>query len=350
MLMSCQAGTTLGVFPIRASGLGTSAAHIATAPSRPSWRDHDFSVPWPLKINPHREKARVRALAWLRHANLITDDHLFTDWQIAELASYVYPEADTDDLTLVMELMWWFFIPTDDEYDGPWAYRPDLVAERCEELAGITHSPPSAWPKTGPPAVMAWADLWSRIQRGAVPSWLTRFRYEWAGFLAANVIEAVDRVGPGISSLEDFFWTRRRSSAMYPLFDLGERINGCFLPDKIYYSRQLSTLRSEANVITGIMNDVVSADREEGRNGENTNLLLYLRARHGISREESIETASRVRKEAIGRYIEAEASLSELWCISDSKNMDTLARYTQAVRDHIRGDQEWEQTSGRYRK
>ncbi|MER7000666.1 hypothetical protein [Streptomyces sp. NPDC000410] len=53
-----------------------------------------FTIPWPLRVNPHLDQARDSAPAWMRRFGLLDGERAaqdFVDWRLAEVAAFFYP-------------------------------------------------------------------------------------------------------------------------------------------------------------------------------------------------------------------------------------------------------------------
>ena len=80
----------------------------------------DFYVPWPARLNPNLEGARVHSKAWARELGIIGkpkdgsapeiwDEARFDATDYALLCAYTHPEAPGPELDLVTDWYVWVF-------------------------------------------------------------------------------------------------------------------------------------------------------------------------------------------------------------------------------------------------
>lgn len=73
-------------------------------------RDMEFSVPFPVRVNPHLAAARECNLDWARNRGAVTGDEAagrYLSSHVADLAAYFYPDIGAEDLHLTYDLMGW---------------------------------------------------------------------------------------------------------------------------------------------------------------------------------------------------------------------------------------------------
>src|SRR3954465_6613642 len=80
----------------------------------------DFYVPWPARLNPHLEAARVHSKAWAREMGILDppkeeavpkvwDEAKFDAMDYALLCAYTHPEAPSPELDLITDWYVWVF-------------------------------------------------------------------------------------------------------------------------------------------------------------------------------------------------------------------------------------------------
>ncbi|PHK11171.1 hypothetical protein VF10_35045, partial [Nostoc linckia z13] len=80
----------------------------------------EFYVPWPARLNPNLEAARIHSKAWAYEMGIlggtegsedygIWDEHKFDAHDYALLCSYTHPDADEHMLNLVTDWYVWVF-------------------------------------------------------------------------------------------------------------------------------------------------------------------------------------------------------------------------------------------------
>src|SRR5258708_20698123 len=74
----------------------------------------DFYMPYPARLNPHLEYARVHSKAWARELTMIEgsgvwDENDFDRHDYALLCAYTHPDCDAEELALVTDWYVWVF-------------------------------------------------------------------------------------------------------------------------------------------------------------------------------------------------------------------------------------------------
>ena len=80
----------------------------------------DFYMPYPARLNPHLETARVHTKAWAREMEMldappeqpgsdIWDEAKFDSMDFALLCAYTHPDAPSRELDLVTDWYVWVF-------------------------------------------------------------------------------------------------------------------------------------------------------------------------------------------------------------------------------------------------
>lgn len=312
----------------------------------------EFSLPWPLRSSPHVGRACEHSLAWLEEYGLLdaqgfTADE-FVHWRLADLAGFFFPEATVEGLELASDLMGWYFAPFDDQFDGPLGRDPRKAAEICNELAEAMGSPSLSASKSWTPAARGLADIWRRSSEGMSPAWRAKASVSWRGYLAAHAAESVNRHHGRILDAEECVRQRGYATSSHVVIDLIERVGGFEVPELAWYSPVLVQLRSLTAELIGLSNDLCSVEKEEACGDTGNNLLLVLERERGCTREEAIASLGELIEERVGRFLDVEEQVADLDCILDAAGRVSIRRFVQGLHDLVRGDSEWERTSGRY--
>ncbi|MCD9872832.1 terpene synthase family protein [Streptomyces guryensis] len=213
----------------------------------------------------------------------------------------------------------------------------------------IEAPPPGTTPHEAPPVAVAFADLWAREQDGMSPTWRERAVRHWEQYLQAHVQEAVHRRDDVWPDVAEYLQLRHASGFMPPLWDAVERIWRCEVPDAVYDSPELRTMRDADSQNINIVNDVYSLAKEEAR-GDGHNLVLVLEQQEACTRPDALKTAYRMINNWMQAFLTAEAQLPLLYGtvgLSAPARAD-VARFAQGMRAAIRGNYDWCSRTARY--
>jgi hypothetical protein len=310
----------------------------------------DFSLPWPLRVNPHLDVARARHLEWMCAFGLMPNDDQAVDtylgWRLPEVAAFTYPEATAEGLCLVTDLMGWYFTPFDDQFDGPLGRDPGAVARVVTVFTDLLHC--SQARDGASPSERAFADVWRRCQSGMSPAWRARTTYNWSQYFAVHYTEALIRCGLLPTGDESrHMWRRRRSISAYAGNDLGERAAGFEVPPVLWYSQTFTRMRAIAADVVTISNDTASLEKEERDGDHDHNLILLLQA-GSHSRQEAITRGVEHVTALVEEFVELEGDAAQMARYLSGAEAESIDRYVRILQDWMRGNDEWERISSRY--
>ena len=145
-------------------------------------------MPYPARLNPHLEAARVHSKAWAREIGIvgsaapddgeaIWDEHDLDSHDYALLCAYTHPEASAPELDLVTDWYVWVFF-FDDHFLETFKRTRDMPGakqylSRLRDFMPIAASGPPPAPTN--PVERGLADLWPRTIPGASVAWRLRF-------------------------------------------------------------------------------------------------------------------------------------------------------------------------------
>src|SRR6478609_4531125 len=101
---------------------------MAEAQAKQPFQLPDFYVPWPARLNPNLEAARVHSKAWSREMGIldpppaeakpkIWSEAKFDAMDYALLCAYTHPEAPSPELDLITDWYVWVFFFDDHFYE-----------------------------------------------------------------------------------------------------------------------------------------------------------------------------------------------------------------------------------------
>lgn len=307
-----------------------------------------FEIPFPYRISPALQVARVRHVAFLRRHGLIKSDASEERYlldKIPELASMLYPQTDAPGTLLAADLIGWmaFF----DDFCSRSAYTPGGVASLCDEFIALTGTNPDRTPRS--PLAGAWFDVWERECSGKTLTWQRNALEHWRTFMRAYKEEAIEREGGGVPGLKRYMRLRRTTVGRSVYADLIEAAGGFEIPAHAVESPQLQEMIDIWSDVVGYVNDAYSLEREQAQ-GEVHNVILVLRAEHQCSLEEAVKLTCQIVDTRLFRFKE----LDDGFCETGSRlNLDALQwenveRYIDGLRSLMRGNYDWSRITGRY--
>lgn len=312
----------------------------------------EFVMPWPLRSNPHVGTAADSAIRWMTAFGLLRDDRSiadFTDWRLAEVAGFFYPDADARQCALAAQMMGWYFLPFDDQLDGPLGRDPQRVARICAALIDIVHGA-ARGDATDAPTIRAFADLWGRMVRGTSATLLQRLRHHWSAYFASQVTEAIDRAGGfRYANLDDYFRLRAASTCAFGQNDLGEQWGGAEVPAVLWHHPLLQQMRQLGADLVALRNDAMSTAHEDISGLHNA--IFIIEREQGCGREQAVAVASRLAQRKVDRLVALEhRALPRLLRELDRAGQDAVGGYADILHHWIRGDYEWERLSTRHER
>jgi Terpene synthase family 2, C-terminal metal binding len=211
--------------------------------------------------------------------------HRYVSWALPDLIGYAFPTARGADLDLLVDVLGWF-TAIDDHFDGPPGRSPTAAAAIVTPLIIHTATPQTMVSNDSDGFVDlsgAWRDLWRRQSHNAPQPWRARAAKDWESCLRTFVEEATHRHDHTVPTVAEAVLLRRHASCLYPFMNLLERVTGTELPDDDAFEH----LRATTADVAAYLNDLYSLEREEGQ-GEIHNMVLILRRRHNLGRDEAI--------------------------------------------------------------
>ncbi|MFF1909727.1 cytochrome P450 [Kitasatospora sp. NPDC058218] len=311
--------------------------------------DAELHLPFPARISPDAARAAAEHLQWPRSFGLLPTDEdaeRHARAHYAELAARFHPTATGADLTLGVDQMSWFFC-FDDTFDGPTGDSPLQARALVDAVTAALDRRPAP---DALPIVRAFHGLWQRSTEGMSPAWCARSAAHWRAYLEGHVQEAANRHHRAVLTLEEHLRLRRDTIGVQPTLDLAERIGHYELPDGVFDSSAVATLRTLAAEVDSLHNDLYSLAKEEA-NADPHNLLLILQRDGAGGRAASVETVLAMLHTRISRFQALEGELPTADGIAGlaRNEREMLRRYVEdALHTVMRGPYDWAARSGRY--
>lgn len=317
----------------------------------------DFYVPYPARLNPHLEDARVHTKKWARDFGMLEGSGVWEEGDLdshdyALLCSYTHPDCDSEALSLVTDWYVWVFFFDDhflemykrsQDRDGAKAYLDRLAAFMPMDLSG-------GFPEATNPVEAGLADLWARTVPAMSMDWRERFSESTKNLLDESMWELANiNIGRVANPLEYIEMRRKVGGAPWSA-GLIEYVSA-EVPARVARTRPLGVLRDAFSDAVHIRNDIFSYEREVADEGELSNAILVLETFLGCTTQEAAEASNDLLTSRLQQFEQtALAELPQLFTdhAMDPAEIAAVLAYAKGLQDWQSGGHEWHMVSSRY--
>ncbi|MCX5193644.1 germacradienol/geosmin synthase [Streptomyces sp. NBC_00249] len=317
----------------------------------------DFYVPYPARLNPHLEAARVHTKRWARDFGMLEGSGVWEEKDLdshdyALLCSYTHPDCDGETLSLVTDWYVWVFFFDDhflemykrsQDRDGAKDYLDKLAAFMPMDLA-------EGFPEPTNPVEAGLADLWARTVPAMSMDWRERFSLSTKNLLDESMWELANiNIGRVANPLEYIEMRRKVGGAPWSA-GLIEYVSA-EVPARVAHTRPLAVLRDAFSDAVHIRNDLFSYEREVADEGELSNAVLVLETFLGCTTQEAAEASNDLLTSRLQQF--EQTALTELPQLFADHAMDpaeiaAVLAYAKGLQDWQSGGHEWHMVSSRY--
>ncbi|MET9803091.1 terpene synthase family protein [Streptomyces sp. NPDC006368] len=318
----------------------------------------DFYVPYPARLNPHLEAARVHTKGWARRMGMlegsgIWEEHDLESHDYALLCSYTHPDCDADALSLITDWYVWVFF-FDDHFLEVFKRTQDLAGgkEYLDRLpAFMPMDLAQGMPEPTNPVEAGLADLWTRTVPSMSSAWRTRFAEATEHLLNESLWELANINEGRIANPVEYIEMRRKVGGAPWSAGLVEYAAGAEVPEPVAASRALLVLRDTFSDAVHLRNDLFSYQREVEDEGENSNGVLVLEKFLGCSTQEAAEAVNDLLTSRLQQF--ENTALTEVPALCVEKGLTAqecaaVAAYAKGLQDWQSGGHEWHMRSSRY--
>ncbi|MGE7385272.1 terpene synthase family protein [Streptomyces sp. NPDC004126] len=357
------------------TGIGTAAARLGLTARRLDRRARsyrqlpgrpqeqlvlpEFHMPWPARVNPDLEGARIRNKEWIRGMGMLSAAGLGV-WseQAVDSADYglfgalINPDAPAPELDLINNwYAWGFFL--DDYLVEVFKRRRDLVGARAFTERLTRFAPPDGltMPVPSNPAEAALADVWRRT----APSLPDRLRHSLSASIGkhadAALWEVLNLMQNRVPEVVDHAEMRRLTIGVGVCTDLVDHTSGGLVPDAVMESPSMRRVNTAIADWAGWLNDVVSYQVETEYEHEVTNGVLALLRFADCTLPQAVKTVNDLLTARLHEFEHlVSTELPALYAELDlgAVELDGLARYVGRLRDWMSGYHAWHLRTGRY--
>lgn len=315
----------------------------------------DFYMPYPPRLNPLVDVARVRSKEWARRMGMLDagvwDETTFDGIDLAGLLSATLPEAAQSVLDLVTDWYVWIFF-LDDYFLDAFKRIPDQdTAEAFTTRLTAMLSAPAGEPEPDCPVTRGLADVWARTSVVMSPALLRRFRASTEAHLAGLLWELSNIDSGRVPNPIEYVKMRRLPGAGDWATNLIEYADQAELPARVVDTRPVRVLGDSCSDAALLRNDIFSYQRETEDEGEVNNAVLVLERQFGYATQRAADVVNEAitsRMHQFENIVHTELPpLSVEYGLSWDEQA-AVRRYVQGLRDHTRGWHDWHLRAGRY--
>lgn len=318
----------------------------------------DFYMPYPARLNPHLEHARIHSKAWARALTMIEgsgvwDERDFDRHDYALLCAYTHPDCDAEELALVTDWYVWVFF-FDDHFLETYKRPRDMAGARAylDRLpAFMPIQDPSAMPEPTNAVEAGLADLWVRTVPAKSERWRRRFAESNRHLLEESLWELANISENRVADPVDYIEMRRKVGGAPWSAHLVEHANSVEVPDRVAASRPLRVLKDTFSDAVHLRNDLFSYQREVEQEGENANCVLVLERFLGCDTQTAAELTNQLLTSRLHQF--EQTALTELaplfaeYAVGPAEAVQ-VGLYVKGLQDWQAGGHEWHMRSSRY--
>ncbi|GAA5168033.1 MULTISPECIES: terpene synthase family protein [Amycolatopsis] len=306
-----------------------------------------FYCPIEPAIHPDVDEIERTAVTWLDRFRFYGDARgraRVLGTNSAEFYARFAPHGCRDGLQAAVHWVYWGFAFDDVRCDAG-----ELSADPARFLAMVgplQRALENPWhdPSSGDPFVLALQDIGRAIAACGTPVQARRFADAHRAWLFGVAWQVANRAAGRVPTLDDYTAMRLGSSGGPPTLALLEIAMGAEVPAAELDSPAVRALTEMANLIASWDNDLHSHRKETTEDHTDQNLITVLRAAEGLSPEEALAEAYRLRDRVMARFLTVRERVA-----SGPDASPALRAYLDCLGHAIRGNTDWALRVPRYR-
>ncbi|KAI0045613.1 terpenoid synthase [Auriscalpium vulgare] len=296
--------------------------------------------PWPRNINPNHEEVKAESTAWLHSVRAFGPKFqaTFDKVDVCLLVSLAYPFVDKALLRIGCDLL--ALLYAIDEYTD--VVQSNEVRLYADMIMDALRNPHKPRPAGEVPLGEMVRQFWERAVKMATPTAQKHFIDAMARFLESVVVEARDRVGDHVRSIDEYIQLRRATvgvDAVYVLYEFGMD-----MPDDVFLHPAVVDLTNLVTDIVWLDDDMLSYNKEQARGQESHNVLTVVMAELNVDLAGALEWLQKRRATMSEAVIEMWANLPE-W---DADIRDQVNNYLLGIIGWVRASETFHFESQRY--
>ena len=303
----------------------------------------DLYCPFPSQINKYADVLEDYALEWVLRFNLLENElayQRFTKAKFYLMTPICYPYCEIEELKIANDWLSWMMswdIKCETSNLGKEPDRLKLLHKRFIEVLSGAELKSDDVSRT-----LAFYEMRQRILQRGGAKWMPNFvrtveLYLYGCYQEANFQQT------SVPDIEEYINLRRLTGAMEPFLELIEFCDHLILPEHLKENRTYNNLRTLANDVGCVCNDIFSASKEIA-NGEFHNLVSVLNIQEKLSLKQSFKRAVEIHNQLVEKMISLEKSMPSF----DAQTDCEVTRYILALNAWIVGHYNWYFLTGRY--
>ncbi|HEU5003908.1 MAG TPA: germacradienol/geosmin synthase [Actinomycetota bacterium] len=326
----------------------------------------DFYVPWPARLNPHRDRAQQHSKAWARATGILppaggkgaTGDDVV--WDEADydahdyplLCAYTHPDCPAAELDLITDWYVWVFY-FDDHFLHRYKQTGDLAGAKAYLDALDAYMPVdgAAIPEPGNAAERGLAELWVRTTPAMSAAWRMRFARTTRDLLQESLWELLNIAGARVANPIEYIEQRRKVGGAPWSACLVEHAARAEIPPALAGTRPLRVLTDSFADAVHMRNDIFSYQRETEAEGEVSNAVLVAERFFSVDPQAAAGMVNDLLTSRLHQF--ENTTLTELGPLFANHGVDLPSRlrvlaYVKGLQDWQSGGHEWHLRSSRY--
>ena len=318
----------------------------------------DFYLPYPARLNPNLDGARVHTRMWAHEMGMLDDPGIWTEQALEAmdyglLCAYTHPDCDATELNLITDWYVWVFF-FDDHFLEIYKRSRNLTGAReyLDHLpAFMPIEPAGPLPEPTNPVEKGLADLWIRTIPTMSPDWRRRFADSTRNLLQESLQELLNISDNRIPNPIDYIEMRRKVGGAPWSTNLVEHAVGSEIPARVVDTRPMRVLRDTFADGVHLRNDIFSYQRETENEGELNNGVLVVERFLDCDLQEAVNRVNDLITSRLHQF--ENTTLTEVpWLFEEygllrSERTDILS-YVKGLQDWQAGGHEWHMRSSRY--
>ncbi|WP_214408446.1 family 2 encapsulin nanocompartment cargo protein terpene cyclase [Sphaerisporangium fuscum] len=319
----------------------------------------DFYVPYPARLNPHVERARIHTKAWAEAMGMLDpglgvwDERQLDAMDYGLMCAYTHPDASPDELDLVTDWYVWVFF-FDDHFLEVYKRSGDIAGAKAylDRLPAFMPVHPTAdGPPPSNPVERGLADLWARTVPAMSLDWRTRFAESTENLLDESLWELSNINAGRVANPLEYIEMRRRVGGAPWSANLVEHAAGAEIPARIAHSRPMLVLRDTFADAVHLRNDLFSYQREVEEEGELSNGVLVFEKFLGYDTQQAADAVNDLLTSRLHQF--ENTALTELPRLVEEQALlpherRAVLAYVKGLQDWQSGGHEWHMRSSRY--
>lgn len=311
----------------------------------PMWR-----LPFPSAVNKFRDDIRSENSTWARNCGLMTAPAAIEHYEnmvMSDCASYMFPTASLEKLTILGRLMWWFFIFNDQFDEGSTGTRPEKAEKTVPAVIAILYGDDPAPDASGP--LTSLSSIVRSLNQKMDQDWMKRFARGMSDYMRAYQWETRNRATGRRPSLVEYQRMRLHAGGMIPTYDCVEYAAETRVPYRFRESEWANRfLICAANAINW-SNDVISLPRNT-RHQHINNPVHIIKMSTGGTLQQAVDEVEKMVMYLIEEIQKMERELPQVidqFRLSEQEKGDCL-KFFRMVQYCMTGAIRWQKESSRY--